>query len=74
MNTRLDTLALQTTEKQQLINITSRVKEAVTGSGIKNGFIGLFSQHTTAALIVSEFFDRRYRSFPAPRRSGRPAL
>jgi secondary thiamine-phosphate synthase enzyme len=55
MKTKLETLALKTTEKQQLINITSRVKEAVLDSGIKNGFIGLFSQHTTAALMVSEF-------------------
>jgi secondary thiamine-phosphate synthase enzyme len=55
MKTRLETLALRTTQKQQLINITSRVKEAVTVSGIKNGLIGLFSQHTTAALMVSEF-------------------
>jgi len=55
MKTKLETLALKTTEKQQLINITSHVKEAVLDSGIKNGFIGLFSQHTTAALMVSEF-------------------
>jgi secondary thiamine-phosphate synthase enzyme len=55
MKTKLETLALKTTQKQQLINITSRVKDAVTDSGIKNGFIGLFSQHTTAALMVSEF-------------------
>jgi len=55
MKTKLETLALKTTEKQQLINITARVKDAVTDSGIKNGFIGLFSQHTTAALMVSEF-------------------
>jgi secondary thiamine-phosphate synthase enzyme len=55
MKTKLETLALTTTEKQQLINITSQVKEAVTDSGIKNGFVGLFSQHTTAALMVSEF-------------------
>jgi secondary thiamine-phosphate synthase enzyme len=55
MKTKLETLALKTTQKQQLINITSRVKEAVTDSGIKNGFVGLFSQHTTAALMVSEF-------------------
>jgi len=55
MKSKLEDLALQTTEKQQLINITPRVKEAVADSGIKNGFIGLFSQHTTAALTVSEF-------------------
>ena len=55
MKAKLETLALQTQNKQQLINITSRVKEAVNKSGIKDGFIGLFSQHTTAALMVSEF-------------------
>jgi secondary thiamine-phosphate synthase enzyme len=55
MKTKLETLALKTTEKQQLINITSRVKAALSESGIRNGFIGLFSQHTTAALMVSEY-------------------
>jgi secondary thiamine-phosphate synthase enzyme len=55
MKTKLETLALKTTDKQQLINITSRVKEVVTESGMKNGMVGLFSQHTTAALMVSEF-------------------
>ena len=55
MKSKLEDLALQTTEKQQLINITPKVKEALADSGIKNGFIGLFSQHTTAALTVSEF-------------------
>ncbi len=55
MRTKLETLSLKTEEKQQLINITSRVKEFVNSSGMKNGFIGLFSQHTTAALVISEF-------------------
>jgi secondary thiamine-phosphate synthase enzyme len=55
MKTKLETLELKTTEKQQLINITSQVKTALTESGIQNGFIGLFSQHTTAALMVSEY-------------------
>ena len=55
MKSKSETLELHTTGKQQLINITSRVKEVVTGSGIKSGLIGLFSQHTTAALVVSEF-------------------
>lgn len=55
MKTKLDTLCLKTEAKQQLINITSKVNEAVHQSGIENGFIGLFSQHTTAALLVSEY-------------------
>ena len=55
MKAKLETLALNTQEKQQLIDITAQVKEAVDRSGIKDGFIGLFSQHTTASLMVSEF-------------------
>ena len=55
MKTKLETLGLKTTEKQQLINITSRVRELVTHSGIRNGMIGLYSQHTTAGLMVSEY-------------------
>ena len=55
MKTKFETLALRTDEKQQLINITSKVKEAVDRSGIRDGFISLFSQHTTATLMVSEF-------------------
>ena len=57
MKSKIDNLALQTTEKQQLIDITSTVKDCVTDSGFKTGFVGLFSQHTTAALMVSEFQD-----------------
>ena len=55
MKTQLETLALKTEQKQQLIDITSNVKEFVHNSEIRNGFLGLFSQHTTAALLVSEF-------------------
>jgi secondary thiamine-phosphate synthase enzyme len=55
MKTKLETLALKTSEKQQLINITPQVRSAILSSGLKNGFVGLFSQHTTAALMVSEF-------------------
>jgi secondary thiamine-phosphate synthase enzyme len=55
MKAKLETLDFKTEQKQQLINITSEVKKAVDRSGIRDGFIGLFSQHTTAALMVSEF-------------------
>jgi secondary thiamine-phosphate synthase enzyme len=57
MKAKLETFAIHTGEKQQLINITSIVREAVDRSGIKDGFIGLFSQHTTATLMVSEYQD-----------------
>jgi secondary thiamine-phosphate synthase enzyme len=55
MKTKLETLAVKTEKKQQLINITSTVRDAVERAGFKDGFVGLFSQHTTATLLVSEF-------------------
>src|SRR4051812_11682955 len=38
-----------------MINITPRLEECVAGSGIRQGFAGLFSQHTTAVLLVNEW-------------------
>jgi secondary thiamine-phosphate synthase enzyme len=51
------TLEVTTAEKQQLKNLTPILREAVDASGIREGFVGLYSQHTTAALLVSEFQD-----------------
>jgi len=38
-----------------MINVTSRVRELIAASGIRNGFAGLFSLHTTAVLLVNEW-------------------
>ena len=57
MKTNLETICLRTDTKEQLINITAEVKDAVARSGLRNGFVSLFSQHTTAALMVNEFQD-----------------
>ena len=38
-----------------MIDITADVIEATREAGIRNGFIGIFSQHTTAAVLVNEF-------------------
>jgi len=38
----------------ELINITDKINESVSSSGVKNGQVTIFSQHTTAALIIQE--------------------
>src|SRR5262245_386496 len=38
-----------------MIDITPDVVEATREAGIRNGFVGVFSQHTTAAVLVNEF-------------------
>ena len=55
MKTQLDTFVVRSSQKQELIDITADVIEATREAGIRNGFIGIFSQHTTAAVLVNEF-------------------
>ena len=55
MKTQLDTFVIRSSRKQEMIDITPDVIEFVRDAGIRNGFIGVFSQHTTAALLVNEF-------------------
>jgi secondary thiamine-phosphate synthase enzyme len=52
-----ETLAVRSEVKQQMINVTERITKSVEASGIRNGFAGFFSQHTTAVLLVNEWQD-----------------
>ena len=55
MKTQLDTFVVRSSQKQEMIDITSDVIEATREAGVRNGFVGIFSQHTTAAVLVNEF-------------------
>lgn len=55
MKTQLDTCVVRSSQKQEMIDITSGVIDAARDAGIRNGFVGVFSQHTTAVLLVNEF-------------------
>ena len=55
MKTQLDTFVVRSSQKQEMIDITPEVIEATREAGIRNGFVGVFSQHTTAAVLVNEF-------------------
>ena len=55
MKTQLDTFVVRSTQKQEMIDITPDVVDATSESGIRNGFVGIFSQHTTAGVMVNEF-------------------
>lgn len=49
-----ETVLVETHTKQQLLDLTSSLKEAVDKAGIRNGVVGVYSQHTTASVFVSE--------------------
>jgi secondary thiamine-phosphate synthase enzyme len=48
------TLTFQTERGPQFIDITDQVAEIVTQSEIENGFVVVFSKHTTAAISINE--------------------
>jgi len=55
LKNHIETVSFRTDAKQQMINVTARVQASIQASGIRNGFAGLFSQHTTAVLMVNEW-------------------
>ncbi len=38
----------------EFIDITDRVEECISKSGVRNGFSVVFSQHTTAGIVIQE--------------------
>lgn len=53
----MDTLEVETDRREQLVDITARVEEAVAASGVEEGACVLWSLHTTAGLTVNESAD-----------------
>jgi secondary thiamine-phosphate synthase enzyme len=57
MKSQNSNVSVSTEHKQQLLNLTPVVAETVRASGISNGLVAVYSQHTTAALFVTECQD-----------------
>ncbi|HHS12578.1 MAG TPA: YjbQ family protein [bacterium] len=47
-------LWFETQKKRELINITEKVQEIVTGSGIQEGMVLVSAMHITAGVIVND--------------------
>ena len=47
-------LMLETTRAPEFVDITQQVEEFVRGTRIQNGFVVVFSKHTTAAIKINE--------------------
>lgn len=50
-------LTIQTTQKEELIDITDKVQEAVADSKCTSGVCIVFAPHTTAAVTINENAD-----------------
>jgi len=51
------TIQIRTRTKEEVVDITRQVQEAVNSLGIEQGAVLLFCPHTTAALTVNEAAD-----------------
>lgn len=48
---------LRTTRRDEMIDITRRVAEAVTRSGVREGIAVIYCPHTTAGIAINENAD-----------------
>jgi len=48
---------LRSSQKQELLDISSQLAEAVRESGIERGIASLYVTHATAAVIINENWD-----------------
>lgn len=51
-------ISIKTNNNIELIDITSKIKEVVSSSKIRNGLINVFSPHTTTAIFINESESR----------------
>lgn len=49
-----ETLRIRTGAAMDFLDVTERVAEVVARSGIGDGWVALFSKHTTAAVVINE--------------------
>jgi len=50
-------ISVNTTKREQFTDITSKIQEAVSKSGINDGIVCVFVPHTTAGLTINENAD-----------------
>jgi secondary thiamine-phosphate synthase enzyme len=58
----METLSFRTSEREEMIEITSRVDEILSRSEEKEGICVLFTQHTTCGLTINENADPDVKS------------
>jgi len=61
MTVHHEVFELQTAARPAFYDVTDRVKRIVADSGIKDGIVVVFSQHTTCSVIIQEdSYDETY--------------
>jgi len=50
-------ITFATTHREQLVDITSEIRQLVHDSGIRNGLVAVYAQGATAAIMIQENWD-----------------
>jgi secondary thiamine-phosphate synthase enzyme len=57
MSTKLQTIELRTSAREELVDVTRQVQALVRGTGIRAGLVWIGSPHTTAGITIQENAD-----------------
>lgn len=58
----MNTIKVSSTKREELIDITSEVRRILKESGVREGIVVLYVQHTTAAITINENADPDVKS------------
>lgn len=50
-------ILIDTTRKEEFIDITQKIKEAISKHNVETGLCNIFVRHATAAMVVNENWD-----------------
>ena len=53
----MNSITVHSSSRNEMIDITTEVQEAVDKSGVKDGYVILYVPHTTAAITINEGAD-----------------
>ena len=53
----MQSIKIKTTKNQEILDITSEVKNIVKKSKVKDGLCCVYAKHATAAIIINENYD-----------------
>ena len=59
---KLETISVRTSAREELVDITRQVQEAVHATGVRSGMAWVGSPHTTAAITIQENADPDVRT------------
>jgi len=54
---KVQEIPVRTNERYEMVSITARVKEAVLGASVDEGWCVISSTHTTAGITINEDYD-----------------